>query len=287
MLTDNLFTIHHVNIPVTEINKPIYLIPWGDLHRFASLCSVKKWQEFCEWAKNKPNSYFLGMGDYDDLASASERKILNSCELHDFTKQSLEELGKKRSGDLIAEIEFMRGKLIGLLEGNHHFDFSSGITSTQYMCQQLGCKYLGVSSFIRLSFSYGEKRAKIDIWAHHGKGASRGVGGSLNTVEQMGDLSDADILLMGHDHKKSIALKNRLSLTGGQGLNITEKKILLARTGSFLRGYVTETPSYIAGFAGNPTDLGVVKIELTPKRFTEQEDGDRKDSFYIDVHASI
>ena len=174
--------------------------------------------------------------------------------------------------------------IIGLLEGNHHGKFSSsGITTTQYMCQKLGCKFLGVSAFVRLSFVYGKKSACVDIWAHHGKSGSRLVGGSMNAVQNMADIADADIYLMGHDHKKSIAMKTRLCLTHGKGLNLTHKKILMGRTGSFLKGYVPDQSSYIAKALLSPTDLGVLKIELTPKR---EQAGD-KDSFYVDLHGSL
>jgi len=281
---DSIFTIHKVDIEVTEISKPIYLIPFGDIHRYTSLCDVDKWKEFLEWAKAKERAYFLGMGDYDDLASFSERKILQDYSLHESTKETLDEIYDKRAKKLAGEIEFMKGRVIGLIEGNHYGHLQSGTTTTQIMCNELQCKYLGVSSFIRLSFHYGLKKASIDIWAHHGRGASRLVGGSLNTVQQMSDTAYADIYLMGHDHKKSVAMRNRLSLgSGGRDLRLHSKKVLLGRTGSFLRGYVPDSSSYIVRAALSPTDMGVIKIELTPKR---EQKGDN-DLFYVDIHSSI
>ncbi len=278
---DSIFTIHHVTIPIHKLNEPIYLIPFGDVHRFTSLCDVDKWQEFLEWAKNKERAYFLGMGDYDDLASFSERKALLESALHESTQETLEEVFVSRTNKFIQEIKFMR--IIGLLEGNHHGILQSGMTTTQMMCDKLKCRYLGVSSFVRLTFVRGNKRACIDIWAHHGKGASRMVGGSLNTVQQMSETAEADIYLMGHDHKKSIALKNRLCLSNAANIKLTHRKILLGRTGAFLRGYVPDKASYIARAAMSPTDMGVIKIELTPKRNRKNNE----DIFYIDVHASL
>jgi hypothetical protein len=34
------------------------------------------------------------------------------------------------------EIEFMQSKLIGLIEGNHYWQFANGTTSTQKLCEQ-------------------------------------------------------------------------------------------------------------------------------------------------------
>jgi hypothetical protein len=37
----------------------------------------------------------------------------------------------------------------------------------------------------------------------------------------------------------------------------------------------------------NPTDLGVVKIELTPQRESVSVNGKRSEQEYIDMHASV
>ena len=277
---DSIFTIHKFVIPVTKLNEPIYLIPFGDIHRFANMCDIEKWFEFCAWAKHKKNAYFLGMGDYDDLASYSERKALNNAELHESTRQTLEQIYQERVRKFVKEIWFMKDKIIGLIEGNHFGALDSGMTTTQLMCDKLQCKYLGVSSFIRLSMPHGTKHASIDIWAHHGRGASRKAGGSINAVEDMTGLGEAQIYLMGHDHRKSIAMKSRMY---HQDSRLRHKKILLGRTGSFLLGYVDGQPSYVAKGAMTPSDLGVIKIELTPRRNMKN----KEDDYYIDLHASV
>jgi len=297
---ESTFTTHKVEIPVLTLNEPIYLIPFGDIHRWAPLCDEKKWTDFLEWAERKKNAYFLGMGDYDDLASYSERQALLTANFHDSTLMSIEDLSRKRTESLIDEVYFMKGRIIGLLEGNHFGELSNGMSTTQLMCQKLECRYLGVSSFVRLVFVHGTKRCSIDLWLHHGKGASRLVGGSLNTVQQMGESAEADIYLMGHDHKKGIATKTRLVLNDSKGgLKLSHKKVLYGRTGSFLKGYEPDVPSYVVRAGMSPTDLGVIKIELTPKRVqktivssvmnkeTNKAIRHRTDIFYVDVHASL
>jgi hypothetical protein len=193
MQTTGIFTIHQVDIPIKKLDEPIYLIPFGDIHRSSPMCHTQKWLEFLDWAKKKKNAYFLGMGDYDDLASASERKILVNKDLHDSSLQTLEKLYLSHTKRLYDEIKFMEGRIIGLMEGNHYGEFLNGTTTTQKLAELLKCKYLGVSTFIRLSFSLSSSKAAIDIWAHHGKGAARLIGGSLNRVQQMGEAAEADI----------------------------------------------------------------------------------------------
>ena len=293
MKTTGIFETYRYTIPFKTYNEPIYLIPFGDIHRSSTMCAVDKWMEFLEWASKKPNCYFLGMGDYDDLASTSERYLLQDRALHESTIQTIEDLYMKNTLRLAKELSFMKGKLVGLIEGNHYGEFQNGTTTTQKLAELLGCKYLGVSGFVRLAFEkkVGNKtiNASIDLWAHHGLGASRLVGGSLNRVQQMLEAADSDLYLMGHDHKKSLGMTSRLYLTNGNGsVKLRHRKVLFGRTGSFLNAYESGKVSYIVDSAMSPTDLGTLKIELTPKRENETVGGKNiNDHIYIDVHGSI
>jgi len=140
------------------------------------------------------------------------------------------------------------------------------------------------SAVIGLNFQYGRKSASLIIYAHHGRGASRLVGGSLNSVQQMMDIVEADIYLQGHDHKKSVAMKSKLKVARGNGsITLSKKKVLMGRTGSFLLGYVDGQPSYVARAMMAPTDLGTLKLIFTAKR----DKRNRADSFYIDIHSSL
>jgi len=293
MLTTGIFEVHEVIIPFESEGKPIYVIPFGDIHYSSKLCHREKFDEWCAWAAEKDNAYFLGMGDYDDLGSTSERKILNNRDLHEATIETLDDLYMRHTWELSEKLKFMKGRIIGLMEGNHYGEFQSGITTTQKMCDILGTKYLGVSAFVRLTLRKTNAKSthssSVDIWAHHGKGASRMAGGSLNAVEHMAGAAEADIYLMGHDHKKSVAYATRLRLgESNRGVpKLKERKILLARTGSFLRGYVPGKVSYVADRMLNPSNLGTVKIELTPRREGERTGKTDKRSIYIDIHASV
>lgn len=279
MQTDGCFTIHRVEIPVKDLHKPIILIPFGDLHRFSPLCDVEKWLNFCKEYKNKKDTYFLGMGDLDDFLSFSERKSLNSCTFHDSTVSAFDEIYLERTKKLAKELEWMRGKILGLIEGNHYGVFQSSITTTQKLCELLGCKYLGCSAFIRLMFENSHRLCAFDIWANHGLGASRTLGSSLISLEKMEQVAEADAYLSGHDHRKYAALKARLRLSKSGRLN--QRQILLGRTGSFLKGYVEGEPSYIARRALPPTDLGNIIIKFIPRRKQTKTD----DTFYIEIHC--
>jgi UDP-2,3-diacylglucosamine pyrophosphatase LpxH len=266
MQTTGIFETHIYTIKC-RMNEPIHLIPVGDIHFGAPMHAEDLFLEFLDQcSKNMEKVIYLGMGDYQDIASASERGILGNQALHDSTKDTLDSMYIDMVSsfhDTISPI--MGNKIIGLIEGNHYVELLSGMTSTMLLAQMLKTKYLGVSAFIRLVFELDSTtRTSIDIWAHHGKGAARRIGGSLNRVEQMVEGAEADIYLMGHDHRKSAGMISRLYMDRYGA--IKERKLMVARTGSFLKAYQSGSISYIADIAGNPVDLGTIKIILTPRR---------------------
>jgi hypothetical protein len=281
------FQIHRYSQSFNKFNEPIYLIPFGDIHKYAPMHAEERWQEVLDWARNKPRCMFLGMGDYFDLASAKERMFFGEGRLHESTDDTLDNLAMKMVLGFAKEIKFMNGKLIGLIEGNHYWVFPNGMTSTQKLCEVLECKYLGNAAMIRLVLKPATRPSstmKLDIIAHHGRGTSRVAGGDMRAVEQLADMTECDIALMGDNHRKGVQYKERLLLCeAGGAIRIKAKKILMARTGSFLKGYEPGKKSYVVDAAYQPTDLGLVKIELTPKRSFK----DNKDEAYIDIHASV
>lgn len=288
MRTRGDFTIHHYNIEYDNFNEPIYLLPFGDIHKSSPMHHAEKWKEYLDWARLKPRAYFLGMGDYDDLGSTSERLVLGDPSLHDSTIKTLEELYMNNVAKFVTDIDFMKPRLIGLMGGNHYGQFKDGSSTDQRMCQYLGCKYLGVNTFVRLSFiknGASEKRCTLDIFAHHGRGGGRTAGASMNPVHAMANVAEADIYLMGDNHQKAVDHGERLRLVTShtRGVALTHRKQLYARTGSYLKGYEENEESYIVDALLPPSDLGSIKIELTPKRI--QKDGE--DRVIVDIHASI
>lgn len=266
MKTTGEFVIHSFRVKF-KTNKPIIIVPVGDVHRFAPLHAEDKWHEFIDEWKDKDNVYFLGMGDYLDVISTSERMALSHSNLHDSTTQTFDNFIKDKCDQFVEEIGFMKDRLIGMLGGNHYYEFASGVTSDQYLCERMGCKYLGVKTLIDFRFidDCGHHGHRIIINAHHGEGGGRTSGASINKLQRMAEGVEADIILQGHDHNKMADYITRLRLTNSQSNpKLDKRKILLARTGGFLKGYVDGEKSYIVDANLNPTDLGTIAIQIVP-----------------------
>lgn len=269
MRTDGIFEIHELTVRSPK-GRTHTLIPFGDVHHDSPGHSKEKWQEFLARAKSADYPLFLGMGDYTDSFSASERLILYDGRLHESTKKREEAEARGRIQRIADDLSFMRGHMIGLLGGNHFVQFSDGTTGDMLLANKLGCRYLGVCAAVRLTFiTTGGEHMAIDIFAHHGRGAGITTGGRMNSVEKMAAVCTADIYLMGDNHARGVLpLGEKIGLfhSSRSGLMLRAKRSWIGRTGSFLRGYVPGESSYIVDRCLPPSTLGWIEFHLTPRR---------------------
>lgn len=293
MFSVGLFTTHVIDIP-WRYGKPFTVIPFGDVHFGAPLHCASEWRRFCDRNRNRQDCVFLGMGDYTDLVSGSERGRIRMGKegLHESTIATIEDLYRNTTDSLLDTISFMKGRCIGLLEGNHYGNFGDGTTTTQRMSQVLGAKYLGVISVVRLNFIFGgTSKYCIDILAHHGKGGGQLAGTPFNQVGKMAEIAEADIYLMGHDHNRGCVTGQRIFPVYDSRKNdlvMRERKVLYGRTGSFLKGYEPGRVSYIADKALKPANLGWIEVEMTftkvaPKPVSKGGDGSQH--IYADIRG--
>lgn len=266
---------------------PIYLGIFSDTHYNSPACDKDKFHKFISEIKRK-KGYLLGLGDYLDSVSSSERKALRMMELHDGTTETIEDTYMQDIDDFVQAIKPLQDRVIGLGGGNHYYQFTSGISSDQLLCLKLRCKYLGVNSIIRLLLRLNKTHAlKVDICIHHGRGGgAKRVGTSLNHLQDMATFFDADIILQGHDHDRKVDYINRLGLSSNNILQ--NRKILLARTGSFLRSYEEGRSSYAVDAGYPPSDLGGVLVRLTPCREHRKFGTPKRiDKYWVDIEATI
>ena len=269
MKTTGIFRTAVYRIPIRKFGDPITIIPFGDVHFGSPLCAATEFRRHVDYGADNPNAYYIGMGDYQDLASATDRAYLTKV-LRESSRESLEDLYKTLCDDFAKEISFMTGRIIGLVEGNHYAEFMDGSTSTMRLCDKLKTTYLGVMTIVRIQF-FDVKRPNVfvsmDLCAHHGKSAARLLGSSLNTVQQLAEGVEADIYLMGHDHKRGCVPGSTIRLVANRkahSVEVRERRQLFCRTGSFLKGMVDGHASYIADMALRPVDLGGIRLEITP-----------------------
>ena len=267
----------------------IPIIIFGDVHRDSPNHADGKWQsDLAEWRKRK-DAYFLGMGDYLDSTSTSERECLGniSPNMHDTYRKDLEALQMAKVELVAKELAFMRGRLIGLVNGNHYFEFKSGMNGDQLLAHDLDCKYLGVCSLIRLQFQQGDQFHSVDLFVHHGMGAARLIGGSLNRVAQMFEGVEADVTIMGHDHKRgAVPATPRVYLdnTSIGGLKLKQRETWAVRSGSYLRSYQDGESNYNVDSCRPPCSLGHVEMRVKFTHKSTSIAGKRDRHYEREIH---
>ena len=289
MKTSGLFTAHEFNIP-SIFGKESRIIIFGDVHRDSPNHASERWKEDLAYWKQQTDCYFLGMGDYLDSTSTTERECLGNINnnMHDTFRNDIELLQEAKVDLIAKEIGFMKDRLIGLVNGNHYFNFQSGINSDQLLAQKLNCKYLGVCSLIRVTFQFSKNGARypVDFFVHHGMGAARLIGGSLNRVAQMFEGVEADIVIMGHDHKRgAVPTTPRLFLRNNQasGLEVMQRETWAIRSGSYLASLRPNEVNYNVDCCRTPSSLGHVEIRIKFIKKDKQVNGKTK----TDVQKSI
>lgn len=183
------------------------------------------------------NAMFIGMGDYIDFASPSNRAALAAASIYDNARQVMEDSAIKLVDHLYDNILYRtKGRWLGLLEGHHFYTLSDGLTTDWLLARKLGCPLLGTTAFIRCEVT---GRRPIVIWASHGMGSGQTVGALANKIDKQAQVHDADIYLMGHWTKQTATPIQRLAVDWDMSPpKLVDRTLHLVGTGGFSRGYV-------------------------------------------------
>ncbi len=283
---------YSVGLKVNSEQK-LFIVPIGDIHYNSKDCDRERFLNLVQWAvKKKKRGHlvkFIGMGDYNDTLSSSERQVITAAKggqgLHDSTYDELDKMAKSISDTFLKAVEPVKKDFLGLAEGHHFMQFQTrksgylGRTNTEYLCDKLGCDYYGTTGKIAIEFPPSNKKLRLLI--HHGFGSGTTLGGRITKRQKVGNsFPDVNVVLLGHDHCKIVGLDQGIidDPSSRDGLD-TIKRYYIG-TGSFLKGYMAGNAqgSYIEQTLMPPAELGVVIIEVGLEK---------KDKRYrLDFHAS-
>jgi hypothetical protein len=273
-----------------KIDEPLIIVPFGDIHHDVLDCDRDRFDSLIQWLiekkKDKHRIALLGMGDYIDSFSTSERDALVGAKggsgLHDSSLEMLDRALIERTEELYQKLYPLKDDIIGLLEGHHYGVFSrrsddwKGKTTTEFLCYLLGVPYLGLDADIMVDTC---PLTALRIYATHGYGSGKTPGGRLNKRVHMRDtVGDAHLYLMGHDHVK-MAYSQTVFVRNARNEE-TELKQYFCATGSFLKTYRfgSAQGTYIETGAP-PADLGVIMCNVRlEKRYGKAR---------LDYHVSV
>jgi len=269
--------VSHV-IPA-RVGQDIIVMPVGDIQWSGrdSEVAMNMLTRHIAWGVEQ-GAYFLGMGDYIDFMSPSNRARFQNAGLYDTAIKSVDDKARSLVEDLwLKALKPSKGRWLGLLEGHHYHQYRDGTTSDQELAGMLDAPFLGTAAFVRLVLQMSKTReAPVTIWCHHGVGGGITTGAPLNRLERLLVSWEADIYLMGHHHKKVAGPIDRIEPVWGGGHSKTATLIhrtkIIACTGSFLKGYAANERDGLVPRGGyveqkmlNPVALGGILVKIRPR----------------------
>lgn len=257
--------LHEYSIKIAKRGDFIWLVPLGDIHIGVRNCSENEFLKVVDWIKQTPNAYWLGMGDHIEAINYSDKRF-DPSNIHERFHGHLDDLVKYQAAHFVKLVEPIKGKCIGLLEGNHEDTIRNyyHVNIVDVMAHQLGTVNLTYTTMVRLNFKRENHRRNVVVWASHGFGAGRYVGGKLNNLLQVAKDFLADIYLVGHTHELASMSRDHLAMTTSDTPRLQAHKRVYGITGSFLKTYEVDSRSYGEKKGYAPVRTGVLKIKIVP-----------------------
>ena len=259
------------SMPLKEIKvMPVGDIQWaGD----SSHTALRMLKDHIQWGVDN-GVWFIGMGDYIDHFSPSNRATIRAAKLYDTAMDGIDQLARSRVKEIYEKaLAPSKGRWLGLLEGHHFHEYRTGETSDMELCELLEAPHLGSCAYVRLHFSKDSRESgDVLIWAHHGTGAGQMAGAVLRKLQTVAGRWPGDIFLMGHAHTKESTIIDRPAPVWNKPYRLVHRSLVLACTGGFLKGYVVGSRSgkvprgtYVEQGMMPPVALGGQLIKIEPR----------------------
>jgi len=243
----------------------VVLIPIGDIHLGARACDTDALKATIEEVKRTPNAFWLGMGDYSESITISDKRFdLRSVE--PTLRSKLDDLPNACLQQLVGLFSPIKDKCLGLLVGNHEETLrlrqSQDIHSA--LCVALSAKNLGYDALIRWKFRRGRATSTLMVFASHSTIAGRKDGAKVNRMMDVTRNFDADLYLFGHGHSQIASRSVELSVPESGQLKLKERLRIALMTGTYRKTYQQETLDYSEKMGCSPTPIGSPRILIRP-----------------------
>ena len=229
---------HKLQVP--KAMEEIVIAPLGDIQWAGRRehIAYSALQEYIAEAVER-KAWFIGMGDYLDFASPSNRMRMANANLYDTAQQVIDDKARSLADELYAEVlKPTEGRWLGMLEGHHWTHLLTGETTDQYLCQKLKAPFLGTSAYVGLMFQTRVGVRSVTIWAHHGAGGGQKVHAPILKLENLACSWEADLMLIAHMTKRATGVIQRCyPVWGGKAPSVRYREMHLVGCGGWLLGY--------------------------------------------------
>lgn len=265
--------------------EPIQIMPIGDVQLGSPGVDVARLRKHVQWGVDH-GVFFIGMGDYTDFLSPSNRRYLKNAGLYDTASGLIEKWHREHMEEVKEILAPTRGMWMGLHEGHHYFEYGDGTTCDTELAQFLEAPFLGTCAVTRLRFRRPEGGG-VDclVWSHHGEGGGQDP---LNRLLKVAPgFPQVDIFVQGHNTQIDARPKDNIWFYGsGANLKMRDRTQMFVATGGFMRGYQQGSRfagraqgSYVEKGMMRPTAIGGPLITVTPRHLTAYNE--------LDIKASV
>jgi len=252
-------------ITLENKDKPLILIPMGDIHLGSVGCNKTYLKNTIEWIKNKPNCYVIGMGDFCDCITIKDDRF----DIKSIDPEFIPQLDNLP----FAQVEYLKDLLIPIkdkilccIPGNHEDKFRvKNSVNVMNELFKLGIEIGDYMTFLRIKFDRNQfHTTPLTFFLQHGWFSGRKVGGKINQLIDVSTTYDADVYIVGHSHYLGAELLEKVSI-GATGKNIFKCKKVFINSGSFVETISLNGISYSEKKAYPNSKVGVARIDIYPK----------------------
>lgn len=245
---------------------------FSDLHIDSKHCNIKLLTSSLEWCKNNDAKILINGDTFDAILLRDMKRATNSrMEVEDGQLN----IKMKRVVELFKPYV---NNIVFIGTGNHEISVMkfNGVDILDWLiCELNHYKTNGViakgdyQSFIRIGFSYGEKKQQYrliyDIFAHHGMGGLAPTTKGMLDFARMTQCTLADLYWIGHKHNNLIDPSMPLKMITANG-NIITKNRKAIMTPSFTDQIITSDGiNFEDTFYGVQAKSGFGLLTLTPR----------------------
>lgn len=241
-------------------------------------------QEHLEYVRTLPNPRFVGVGDYIDTVSPSNRKLLRAAikegKLYDSFELGMKDMTGKHVQKFLSLFN-ADDQWDAVLPGHHYWDYvvRDGKdfhlrTTDQDIADAVGAPFLGApdekqpSAMITYSFppaKKGQPRPELRVYLRHGQGSGDTFATPLNQLQKQTQAHVAAVYIIAHHHK----------LVGGKVVKLDENpkhetylkayEGALVSAGSWMRGFLRDETTYAEDGQMIPLAVGAPVIKVHRK----------------------
>lgn len=246
----------------------------------------KDFRAYIEESLDDPLARYIGVGDYTDSLSPSNRAHLEAAfikgDLYDTARDMLDGAAQNHVQEFLRLVEGTEGKWDFLTKGHHLWTYKERqddgtykIRTTDHdIADALAAPYLGspgkeipmvLVSYVFPATKPGGKKSILRMFVWHGQGGGQSFASPLNQLEKMARAYQAHIYLIAHHHKLVAGRYVKLYDEADTSLKLRATDSAVVAAGSWLRGHMPDEITYAEDAGYVPLAIGAPVISARNK----------------------